>query len=220
MLLSLNHENVTRYEDSWDDISNMQLEYKFYENLSKEFPQWKDVLSESFEERYDEEEDSERSEKSEDRYDSERSDKFEAHYGEEDSERSSDSFQDQSQNSAGVVDVKYICMELCEDGTLDKWIDERGKRKTDHRVVVLKIMQQITSAVEHLHQKGFMHRDVKVGCVNLFLNLLTNAVCRFLSFNILFLADLKSFDVRILSMIMLCKINLLTIHNQKNIFNS
>jgi len=69
LLIALDHKNVTKYEDQWDSESNYAMEFEFYEQLKKEFPDWKSRLDDSFEERYEFDEDSDDGDLPEDKKD-------------------------------------------------------------------------------------------------------------------------------------------------------
>ncbi|XP_072247399.1 interferon-induced, double-stranded RNA-activated protein kinase-like [Leuresthes tenuis] len=59
----------------------------------------------------------------------------------------------------------YIQMALCDNDTLREWIDKRNSKGTvenaKRRRKSLTFMQQMVSAVEHIHSKKFIHRDLK-----------------------------------------------------------
>lgn len=57
----------------------------------------------------------------------------------------------------------FIEMELCNGGTLRRWIHEKNKESSGlfRRNQSLKIAQQILSGVEYIHSKKLIHRDLK-----------------------------------------------------------
>ncbi|TRY69839.1 hypothetical protein DNTS_012935 [Danionella cerebrum] len=59
----------------------------------------------------------------------------------------------------------YIQMELCEGDTLHAWICEKNDSKksclTDQRTEAAHITLQVLKAVESIHSKGLIHRDLK-----------------------------------------------------------
>lgn len=56
-------------------------------------------------------------------------------------------------------DYLYIQMELCEQRTLKHWLEENIDRP---KQTVLKYFLDIVNAVEHVHDKRKIHRDLKV----------------------------------------------------------
>ena len=54
--------------------------------------------------------------------------------------------------------LKYIVMELIEGITLNKYMEEKGALSFKE---VISISEQILKALEHAHQKGIVHRDIK-----------------------------------------------------------
>lgn len=57
----------------------------------------------------------------------------------------------------------YIQMQLCRKETLRDWLSRRCSLEQRERGACLHIFLQIAEAVEFLHSKGLMHRDLKVG---------------------------------------------------------
>lgn len=56
----------------------------------------------------------------------------------------------------------YIQMQLCRKENLKDWMNSRCTIEKRERSVCLHIFLQIAEAVEFLHSKGLMHRDLKV----------------------------------------------------------
>lgn len=56
----------------------------------------------------------------------------------------------------------YIQMQLCRKENLKDWLNSRCTIEERERNVCLHIFLQIAEAVEFLHGKGLMHRDLKV----------------------------------------------------------
>ena len=56
----------------------------------------------------------------------------------------------------------YIQMQLCRKENLKDWLNSRCTIEARERSVCLHIFLQIAEAVEFLHSKGLMHRDLKV----------------------------------------------------------
>lgn len=56
----------------------------------------------------------------------------------------------------------YIQMQLCRKENLKDWMNSRCTIEERERSVCLHIFLQIAEAVEFLHSKGLMHRDLKV----------------------------------------------------------
>lgn len=59
----------------------------------------------------------------------------------------------------------YIQMELCDTKTLKHWIVEKNKESlqdSKRREEGQSITEQIVSAVEYIHSKRHVHRDLKV----------------------------------------------------------
>ncbi|KAK7139705.1 hypothetical protein R3I94_012378 [Phoxinus phoxinus] len=58
----------------------------------------------------------------------------------------------------------YIQMELCEGDTLRAWIDKRNSPKEsfpERRADAARISRQVLTAVDYIHSKGLIHRDLK-----------------------------------------------------------
>ncbi|KAK7149068.1 hypothetical protein R3I93_013161 [Phoxinus phoxinus] len=58
----------------------------------------------------------------------------------------------------------YIQMELCEGDTLRVWIDKRNSPKEsfpERRADAARISRQVLTAVDYIHSKGLIHRDLK-----------------------------------------------------------
>lgn len=58
-----------------------------------------------------------------------------------------------------TIEYLYIQMELCERQTLKEWLVKNTERP---KQTVLKYFLDIVNAVEHIHEKRMMHRDLKV----------------------------------------------------------
>lgn len=56
----------------------------------------------------------------------------------------------------------YIQMQLCRKENLKDWMNRRCTLEERERSTCLHIFLQITEAVDFLHSKGLMHRDLKV----------------------------------------------------------
>ncbi|XP_006882455.1 PREDICTED: interferon-induced, double-stranded RNA-activated protein kinase [Elephantulus edwardii] len=63
-------------------------------------------------------------------------------------------------NSRSKTRCLFIQMELCEEGTLAQWIDDRRSKEHD-KVLALDIFEQITEGVAYIHSKQLIHRDLK-----------------------------------------------------------
>lgn len=66
-----------------------------------------------------------------------------------------------SKNSIVAVSCLFIQMELCEQGPLEKWIENNGGNPNYHMMAQDKFLQ-ILKGVEYIHSKDLIHRDLKV----------------------------------------------------------
>uniref|UniRef100_A0A8C1RKJ4 non-specific serine/threonine protein kinase n=1 Tax=Cyprinus carpio TaxID=7962 RepID=A0A8C1RKJ4_CYPCA len=69
-----------------------------------------------------------------------------------------------SSGSDPVTKYLYIQMELCEGDTLYAWIDKRNSSNVgcpERRTDAAQISRQVMKAVEYIHSKSFIHRDLK-----------------------------------------------------------
>lgn len=67
----------------------------------------------------------------------------------------------------------YIQMQLCRKENLKDWMAQRSQPELREHSQCLAIFLQIAEAVDFIHSKGLMHRDLKVGlayCVYIVLN--------------------------------------------------
>ncbi|XP_052468369.1 interferon-induced, double-stranded RNA-activated protein kinase [Carassius gibelio] len=77
---------------------------------------------------------------------------------------SSESFSLSDSGSDPGIKFLYIQMEFCEGDTLRAWIDERNSsdvRDPERRTEAAQINRQVLEAVEYIHSKGLIHRDLK-----------------------------------------------------------
>lgn len=67
----------------------------------------------------------------------------------------------------------YIQMQLCRKENLKDWMAQRSQPELREHLQCLAIFLQIAEAVDFIHSKGLMHRDLKVGhayCARIVLN--------------------------------------------------
>ena len=62
----------------------------------------------------------------------------------------------------GLQVYLYIQMQLCRKDTLKDWMAQRCSPDQRERTECLEVFLQIAEAVDFLHSKGLMHRDLKV----------------------------------------------------------
>uniref|UniRef100_A0A8C1AV59 non-specific serine/threonine protein kinase n=1 Tax=Cyprinus carpio carpio TaxID=630221 RepID=A0A8C1AV59_CYPCA len=77
---------------------------------------------------------------------------------------SSESYSHSDSGSDPVTKYLYIQMELCEGDTLYAWIDKRNSSNIgcpERRTDAAQISRQVMKAVEYIHSKSFIHRDLK-----------------------------------------------------------
>lgn len=68
-------------------------------------------------------------------------------------------------NDTGDCAYLYIVMQLCAEKTLEDWI-RRSKTMESRPLFTMKNwIKQLASGLEYLHNKGFIHRDLKPGNV-------------------------------------------------------
>lgn len=61
----------------------------------------------------------------------------------------------------------HIVMELCEEGDLAGYLKNKGDQLLPENEVMMKFVQ-VCLALQHVHSKGILHRDLKSG--NIFLS--------------------------------------------------
>ncbi|XP_052428248.1 interferon-induced, double-stranded RNA-activated protein kinase isoform X4 [Carassius gibelio] len=77
---------------------------------------------------------------------------------------SSESYSHSDSGSDPVTKYLYIQMELCEGDTLYAWIGKMNSLNVDcpeRRTDAAQIGRQVMKAVEYIHSKSFIHRDLK-----------------------------------------------------------
>ena len=62
--------------------------------------------------------------------------------------------------SSGSVTYLYIRMELCQTCNLNHWLDKHRNQRALERCA--QILKCLVSAIDHLHSRNYMHRDIKV----------------------------------------------------------
>ncbi|KAL6050799.1 hypothetical protein STEG23_015337, partial [Scotinomys teguina] len=59
----------------------------------------------------------------------------------------------------------FIQMEFCDQGTLEQWLENENRKKTD-KDLLLELFKQITTGVDYIHSKGLIHRDLKMSLLD------------------------------------------------------
>ncbi|XP_040285509.1 interferon-induced, double-stranded RNA-activated protein kinase [Bufo bufo] len=76
---------------------------------------------------------------------------------------SSESMSSSSGFSRRTGTCLYIQMELCENGSLKKWIKERNLQNKVKKFEIFSIFRQVIEGVKYIHSQKFIHRDLKPG---------------------------------------------------------
>ncbi|KAM8809825.1 interferon-induced, double-stranded RNA-activated protein kinase [Eudromia elegans] len=69
-------------------------------------------------------------------------------------------YPDSSQKAPLKCECLFIQMELCEQGTLENWV-ENNREKRKYQAMARDKLLQIVKGVEYIHSKGLIHRDLK-----------------------------------------------------------
>ncbi|XP_009329316.1 PREDICTED: interferon-induced, double-stranded RNA-activated protein kinase [Pygoscelis adeliae] len=69
-------------------------------------------------------------------------------------------YPDSRQKSDKKISCLFIQMELCEQGTLENWIEKNGRDQTYDQMAQNKFLQ-ILKGVKYIHSKELIHRDLK-----------------------------------------------------------
>lgn len=75
----------------------------------------------------------------------------------------------------------YIVLELMSGGTLQTAVESNGPFTEDENKL---IMTDILKAVEFIHSKGIVHRDLKVGCISLLQFRSSHSTCLYRSLTV------------------------------------
>lgn len=86
-------------------------------------------------------------------------------------------------------DAKYIVMEYIEGITLKNYMLKKGKMETGE---ILSMIEQVLGALEHAHQKGIVHRDIKPQNIML----LKNGIVKVTDFGIAKLPNAETVTVK------------------------
>ncbi|XP_071996909.1 interferon-induced, double-stranded RNA-activated protein kinase isoform X1 [Engystomops pustulosus] len=86
---------------------------------------------------------------------------YNAWLGLDDFPDASESSSSSSDFSGGTWTCLYIQMELCENGSLKKWIKKRNSEDKINKSQSFEIFRQIIDGVKYIHSQKLIHRDLK-----------------------------------------------------------